>query len=78
VQDEIHELQAHFTNIDTDDSGAIDFDEFSRLLRSLGLSRTDEIARLAFDAMDKNGNNKVDFKEFCAWWENGGNRYQNS
>ena len=66
--DEIKELQGHFANIDSDGSGSIDFEEFSRLLLSLGLSRVDDIARLAFEAMDKNGDSKIDFQEFCTWW----------
>ncbi len=67
---ETKELQGHFANIDLDGSGSIDFEEFSRLLLSLGLSRVDDIARLAFEAMDKNGDSKIDFEEFCAWWRN--------
>ncbi len=74
--DEIKEIQGHFANIDADGSGSIDFDEFTQLLRSLGLSRIDDIARLAFDAIDKNGNGEVDFKEFCTWWNHGGKDFQ--
>ncbi len=72
------ELQAHFANIDTDGSGSIDYEEFCRLLRSLGLSRIDDIARLAFEAIDTNGDNEIDFDEFCAWWRQSGKNLQDA
>ncbi len=77
MHDEKLELQAHFANIDTNGSGSIDYEEFSRLLRSMGLSRVDDIARLAFEAMDTNGDNEIDFDEFCAWWRESGKNLQN-
>ncbi|MCH9026636.1 MAG: EF-hand domain-containing protein [Proteobacteria bacterium] len=77
MHDEKLELQAHFANIDTNGSGSIDYEEFSRLLRSMGLSRVDDIARLAFEAMDTNGDNEIDFDEFCAWWRESGKTLQN-
>lgn len=69
MHDEKMELQAHFADIDTNGSGSIDYEEFSRLLRSMGLSRVDGIARLAFESMDKNDDSKIDFDEFCSWWQ---------
>ena len=40
----------------------------------LGADRVDEIARHAFESMDKNGDSKIDFDEFCRWWRQSGNR----
>ena len=74
MHDENAELQTQFAKIDKDGSGSIDYEEFSRLLRSMGLSRVDEIARHAFESMDKNGDSEIDFDEFCTWWRQSGNR----
>jgi len=76
VHDEKLELQAHFANIDTDGSGSIDYEEFCRLLRSMGLSRVDDITRIAFESIDKNGDSEIDFDEFCAWWQESGKNLQ--
>lgn len=72
MHDESEEVRTHFSNIDTDGSGSIDYEEFSRLLRSLGLSRVDDIARLAFESIDINGDNEIDFGEFRTWWQASG------
>ncbi len=76
MHDETAEARAHFSNIDSDGNGSIDFEEFSRLLSSLGLSRVDDIARLAFESIDENGDNKIDFGEFRAWWQASGKHLQ--
>ena len=77
MHDETKELQGHFTNIDTDDSGSIDYEEFSRLLRSLGLGRIDDIACLLFESIDKDSDNKINFEEFRAWWQHRGKQLKN-
>ncbi len=77
MQDETMELRTQFASIDTDGSGSIDYEEFSRLLRSMGLSRVDDIVRLAFESMDKSGDNEIDFEEFRAWWQQSGKRLRN-
>ncbi len=63
-----NDIRAEFEHVDRDDNGVIDLEEFSELLRSLHLFRTENIVRHAFDRIDKNNNGAIDFEEFAAWW----------
>ena len=63
------EMRAHFSHIDTDGNGKIDFDEFVALLKTVGFTRQEEIIKLAFDAIDADSSGYIDFDEFGVWWD---------
>ena len=62
------ELQAAFERFDRDRNGHIDEAEFAELVRSLGVDMTPEKIQVAFLAIDVNGNERIDYGEFAAWW----------
>ena len=62
------ELKQKFDDLDSNGSGAIDADEFQRLVRSLGVELSEEYLFTAFLAIDVNGNGRIDFGEFRTWW----------
>lgn len=62
------ELKAAFQRFDRDGSGHIDEAEFAELVRSLGVEMTPEKVQIAFSAIDVNGNERIDYGEFAAWW----------
>lgn len=62
------DLHAQFNKFDADKNGHIDESEFSQLVRSLGVSLTPEKTAVAFLAIDVNGNGRIEFGEFSAWW----------
>lgn len=63
-----------FASLDEDDSGYLDKDEFDKIVSVLsdavGLVMTDFEVTVAFEEMDVDGNNEVQFEEFKTWWEN--------
>lgn len=61
-------LRAEFARFDSDGSGSIDEDEFARLLSALGVNFDEGRVHTAFLAIDVNGNRRIDFGEFAAWW----------
>lgn len=65
----LEEMRTHFSHIDTDANGKIDFDEFVDLLKTVGFSRQEDIIRLAFDAIDADSSGYIDFDEFAVWWD---------
>lgn len=62
-------LQAEFERVDADGSGYIDEAEFSQLVKSLGANLSEEKIAVAFLAIDVNGNRRIEFGEFSAWWQ---------
>ena len=65
----LEEMRSHFSHIDTDGNGKIDFDEFVALLKTVGFTRQEDIIRLAFDAIDADSSGYIDFDEFGVWWD---------
>jgi Ca2+-binding EF-hand superfamily protein len=63
-----NELISNFKHFDRDGNGQIDFGEFSELLDALGAGMSDEQKRIGFEAIDTNGNKKIEYDEFAAWW----------
>jgi calcium-binding protein CML len=61
-------LKTEFDRFDTDHNGSIDEGEFAALLRALGVRMSPEHVSTAFLAIDVNGNSRIDFGEFKAWW----------
>jgi Ca2+-binding EF-hand superfamily protein len=62
-------LQAEFERFDADNNGHIDETEFAALVKSLGVNLTSEKLAIAFLAIDVNGNRRIEFGEFSAWWK---------
>lgn len=62
------DLQTAFEGFDTDKNGYIDESEFAALVTSLGVNFTAEKLRVAFLAIDVNGNERIEFGEFRSWW----------
>lgn len=61
-------LRAEFERFDTDGNGHIDEGEFTALVKALGVNFSADKARIAFLAIDVNGNERIEFGEFRAWW----------
>lgn len=74
MKNEHQQLQAEFCKVDLDDNGKINLDEFVRLLQSLGLTRQDEVIRLAFSNIDADSSGQISFSEFSDWWQKDGNQ----
>lgn len=62
-------LRAAFEGFDSDGNGYIDENEFAALVRSLGVDFAPEKLRVAYLAIDVNGNERIEFGEFKAWWK---------
>lgn len=63
------DLKKAFDRFDKDSNGSIDEEEFASLLGALGVTFTEEQVMTAFLAIDVNGNRRIDFGEFCTWWD---------
>ena len=61
------DVRLAFQKFDEDRSGFIDHDEFSHLLRSMGVVFTATQFEQALSQLDPN-NDGIDFEEFLAWW----------
>ncbi len=62
-------LKAEFDRFDSDKNGFIDREEFAALVSSLGAELSEDRVGVAFRAIDVNGNGRIEFGEFCAWWQ---------
>lgn len=62
--EEIHGLKAMFTNMDTDKSGTITYEELKAGLARLGSKLTEAEVRQLMDAADVDGNGTIDYIEF--------------
>jgi Ca2+-binding EF-hand superfamily protein len=63
--EEVREIFDHF---DRDGNGTIDRREWGRFLDALGSGFTEEEAAVGLEAVDVNGNGKIEFREFMKWW----------
>ncbi|HSC87047.1 MAG TPA: EF-hand domain-containing protein [Polyangiaceae bacterium] len=61
-------LRAAFERFDSDANGYIDEAEFGALAQALGATLSPAQVAVAFLAMDVNGNRRVEYGEFRAWW----------
>jgi Ca2+-binding EF-hand superfamily protein len=64
VMDEMAEM---FDRIDADGDRSISFAEFSRLMRNIDHSRSNEDLRKDFRLIDLDQDDQVSFDEFCTW-----------
>ena len=65
----LKELREAFEQFDRDKNGCIDRDEFKELVDSLDPGMTDEQIEIGFGTVDANGNGRIEFGEFLAWWQ---------
>ncbi|GMN51591.1 hypothetical protein TIFTF001_020737 [Ficus carica] len=63
-EEEIQGLKAMFTNIDTDNSGSITYDELKSGLARLGSKLTETEVKQLMEAADVDGNGTIDYIEF--------------
>ena len=61
-------LRERYDRYDRDGDGHIDLGEFSELLDELGLGYGETQARSAFESLDADHNQQIDFDEFATWW----------
>ncbi len=59
-----------FRQFDHDNSGFIDADEFSGLLKGIGVIMTEDECREAINMLDEDGNGQIEEEEFVHWWLN--------
>jgi Ca2+-binding EF-hand superfamily protein len=62
------ELQKLFSRFDTDLNELIDFNEFRKMLQSLGHESIAEVLDLEFASIDTDGDGGITFEEFANWW----------
>jgi len=68
ADDEGKTVRKIFRHWDLDGFGTIEFSEFKKALESMGCTFPEFEQRALFDKYDKDGNNKLDYEEFSAWF----------
>jgi Ca2+-binding EF-hand superfamily protein len=63
------ELRGKFDEFDIDGDGAISEAEFTTLVAALGVGFDAGRVYTAFMAIDVDGNGRIEFGEFRAWWK---------
>lgn len=66
-----NELKKQWQMADVDKNGTLDIRELSIFASNAGLDMTRNEIAAAFDAMDRNFDEKVQFEEFYYWWTGG-------
>lgn len=66
--DQLADLRNAFDACDPNGDGFIDRDEFYQLLRMLDDDTSPEESELGFEAADSDGDGRIGFQEFSAWW----------
>lgn len=66
--DQLTDLRKAFDACDPNGDGFIDRDEFYQLLKMLDDDTSPEESELDFAAADSDGDGRIGFEEFSAWW----------
>ena len=66
--DDIANMDEAFGKCDADGNRQIDFEEFARLLDTLGSTSAPAQYRLRFNSIDLNHDGVIDRTEFLNWW----------
>jgi Ca2+-binding EF-hand superfamily protein len=62
---EIQLLHRRFKLADKDQSGALELSEVEAIAQQMGVAVSSEQAKQQLIALDRNGDHKIDFSEFC-------------
>ena len=62
-------LRLKFDVADFEGNGSLDYDQFFRFTKSIGLDLSKSEAKLAFHQLDNNKSKRVDFEEICKFWD---------
>lgn len=62
-------VQQAFDEVDGDNNGRIELDEFSELLDALSADMTPPDVEVAFDIIDVNNSGSISLAEFYRWWD---------
>jgi glycerol-3-phosphate dehydrogenase len=66
----IHTMEDLFHSFDVNKSGYISYDELRLCMKHFGIPfNSEKEALTAFNAIDKNGDGKIDYNEFMRWWK---------
>jgi Ca2+-binding EF-hand superfamily protein len=63
------ELEELFEQTDSDGDQTIDVVEFKTMMRELDPEMSAQDAEIGFREIDVDHDGKIDFNEFCAWWQ---------
>lgn len=66
--DQLADLRKAFDACDPNGDGCIDRAEFYQLLKMLDDDTSPEESELDFQAADSDGDGRIGFAEFSAWW----------
>ncbi|MBX5481720.1 MAG: EF-hand domain-containing protein [Myxococcaceae bacterium] len=66
--DPYQEVREIFGHYDRNKSGVIDASEFARLCEALGMEMDDEVLQAGLSVVDADGDGKISWDEFLAWW----------
>ncbi|HUL80766.1 MAG TPA: EF-hand domain-containing protein [Gammaproteobacteria bacterium] len=67
-EEDLDELRETFDYNDRDGDGLIELDEFAAMLDELEANMSETETRVGFNVIDTNGDHRIDFAEFVAWW----------
>lgn len=68
IEGEHAQLKKFFDTFDINKNGVLEFSEFCKLVKSLGMNIPLEELQNGFDKIDSGNQGEVTFEEFVAWW----------
>eukprot|EP01062_Namystynia_karyoxenos_P067811 TRINITY_DN618_c1_g1_i1.p1 TRINITY_DN618_c1_g1~~TRINITY_DN618_c1_g1_i1.p1 ORF type:complete len:282 (+),score=142.80 TRINITY_DN618_c1_g1_i1:79-846(+) len=68
TQEEVQEIKEQFAKFDTDKDAGINFDEFTRMIKQLGIIMNAEDAMALFTEIDVDKSKKIEIGEFIDHW----------
>ena len=68
IEGEHEQLKKFFDSFDVNKNGVLEFSEFCKLVKALGMNIALEELQKGFDKIDSGKQGEVTFEEFAAWW----------
>ena len=68
VNGENEQLQKFFDSFDVNKNGVLEFSEFVKLVKALGMNIPLEQLQEGFKKIDKGHHSLITFEEFVDWW----------